>query len=578
VELLRNPKYNKGMAFTEAERDRLYLRGARGSGRGAARADAAPGLLPPFQMSQELQIARVMTNVRALGTALEKYSHLVALQERNERLFYAALCAHPEELKPLIYAPTVGQACQKYGLLFRRPAGLFVSVADRGRVYKLLKNWPEKQVRLLCLTDGERVLGLGDLGIQGMGIAASKVACYTAFGGIDPSAALPVTIDAGTDNEALLADPFYIGLRHRRVRGEAYDELIDEFIQAAKRRWGSTVLFQFEDFGNANGLRLLNSYRGEVCAFNDDIQGTAAAMLGGILAALPQLRPGGLGAQTFLFAGAGETGAGMADLLALAISKATRAPLPDARRRIWMFDSQGLVTRERAEELADHKLPWAQAAPGDGRPIRTLLEAVHALRPSCLIGVRRHSFSYDAASALGGGRLFGDDVLAAMAQHNPAPTAPLVFALSRPVGNSECSAEQAYAATGGRVVFASGCLQPPVTLADGRVMAPLNSTSCYIFPGVALGAAMCGARHLRDEAFLAAAEALAGRVSDSDRAAGSVYPHFSGIRDVSAHVARAVAAATYDAGLASGPPRPRDLLATARAWQWTPTYPIYGGS
>ena len=489
-------------------------------------------------------------------------------------------------MKPFIYAPTVGQACQKYGLLFRRPRGLFISVADRGRVYKLLKNWPETQVRLLCLTDGERVLGLGDLGIQAMGIAASKVACYTAFGGIDPAVALPITIDAGTDNEALLDDPFYIGLRHKRVRGELYDELLDELVQAAKRRWGSTVMFQFEDFGNANGLRILNSYRGEVCAFNDDIQGTAAAMLGGILAALPQLRPGGLGAQTFLFAGAGETGAGMAEMLALAIAKATREPISEARRRIWMFDSRGLVTRARAETLSDHKFPWAHVYTpphgADDGPVLTLLDAVNALKPSCLIGIRRHSFSYGAESALRGERgtcrLFTADVLAAMAQHNPAPAAPLVFALSRPVGNSECTAAEAYAATGGRVVFASGCLQPPVTLPDGRVMSPLNSTSCYIFPGVALGATMCGARHLRDDAFLAAAEALSSRVSAEDRAAGSVYPAFEGIRDVSAHVARAVAAATYDAGLASGPPRPRDLLATAKAWQWQPSYPLYGSS
>ena len=503
-----------------------------------------------------------------------------AAQERNERLFYAALCAYPDELKPIIYAPTVGQACQKYGLLFRRPRGLFISMADRGRVYQLLKNWPEKQVRLLCLTDGERVLGLGDLGIQGMGIAASKVVCYTAFGGVDPASALPVTIDAGTDNEALLDDPFYIGLRHKRVRGEPYDELIDEFIQAAKRRWGTDVLFQFEDFGNANGARLLNSYRAEVCAFNDDIQGTAAAMLGGILAALPKLRPGGLGAQTFLFAGAGETGAGMADLLAAAISKATRAPLTEARRAIWMFDSKGLVTRARAEHLEDHKFPWAHTAPEGAGPCTTLLDAVRAVKPSCLIGVRRYDFSYQQDSCLagrvGGAGLFTSDVLQAMAAHNPAPIHPLVFALSRPVGNSECTAAEAYAATEGRVVYASGCLQPSVTLPDGRLMAPLNSTSSYIFPGVALGAMMCGAKHIRDDALIAAAEALAGQVSEEDKARGSVYPSFHNIRDVSAHVARAVAAAVYDAGLAGAGARPRDLLKTAREWQWEPSYRVYG--
>ena len=591
-------------------------------------------------MSQELQILRVLTNVRALKTPLEKYSHLIALlvrprhtrcvlrpaaqrssdsaipststsaQERNERLFYAALLAHPDELKPFVYAPTVGQACQKYGLLFRRPRGLFITVADRGRVYSLLKNWPEKQVRLICVTDGERVLGLGDLGIQGMGIAASKVVCYTAFGGIDPATALPVTIDVGTDNEALLEDPFYIGLRHkcasgywcpsrvcsfphlppfrslhllRRVRGELYDELIDEFIQAAKRRWGTGVIFQFEDFSNANGLRLLNAYRAETCAFNDDIQGTAASMLGGILAALPSLRPGGLAGQTFLFAGAGETGAGMADLLAAAISKATRRPLPEARRSIWMFDSQGLVTRQRAQDLGDHKLPWAHPCP-EGLPNGgvgcNLVDAVNAVKPSCLIGIRRHKFSYEGTSRLAGtssrAALFTPDVLVAMASHNGAPGRPLVFALSRPVENSECTAKEAYDATQGRVIYASGCLMPPVIQSDGSVQAPLNSSSCDLFPGVALGAVMSGARHIRDDALIAAAEALAGRVTEADRAAGSVYPPFKDIREVSAHVARAVAAAVYDAGLASAGPRPRDLLVTARKWQWAPEYRLFG--
>ena len=335
-------------------------------------------------------------------------------------------------------------------------------------------------------------------------------------------------------------------------------------------------MFQFEDFGNENGRRLLDTYRGETCAFNDDIQGTAAAMLGGILAAMPLLK-GSLGDQTFLFAGAGETGTGMADLLACAISKATRQPLTEARKRIWLFDSKGLVTRERAENLEDHKLPWAHPGPAG---CVDLLSAVNALKPSCLIGVRRHTLSYDHKSALSGtdtagAGLFTKEVLSTMAAINERP---LVFALSRPVGNSECSAADAYAATEGRVIYASGCLQPPVTLPDGRVMRPLNSTSCYIFPGVGLGAILSGARNLRDDAFLAAAEALAARVTDADRAAGSVYPSFDNIRDHSAHVARAVAAATYDANLATRTPRPRDLLAEARAWMYDSRYKVYGNA
>lgn len=361
-------------------------------------------------------------------------------QERNERLFYRVLVDFPEDLKPIIYRPTVGQACLKYGLLFRRPRGLFISMADRGRIYAMLKNWPERDVKLICLTDGERVLGLGDLGIQGMGIAVSKVQSYTAFGGLDPSATLPVCIDAGTDTESLLEDPFYIGLRHKRVRGDSYDELVDEFVSAAQRRFGQTVLFQFEDFGNENGRRLLNEYRGRAAVFNDDIQarhsvscilspirrwctppvhvevgfqtdvrvprsmlpqGTASAMLAGLIASLPIIG-GGLADQTYLFAGAGEAGCGMADLLATAISKEKKISLPVARQRIWLVDSKGLITRSRMNELADHKLPWAHEGP---EACTTMLAAVKVIKPSCLIGARRSERS--GASERSGGRVSG---------------------------------------------------------------------------------------------------------------------------------------------------------------------------
>lgn len=556
VELLRNPKYNKGMAFTDEERDRLYLR----------------GLLPPCVMPQSVQVERVITNLRALKTPLQKYSFLVGLQERNERLFYQVLVENVDELKPIIYAPTVGQACQKYGLLFRRPRGLFISMADRGRVYSILKNWPERDVKLICLTDGERVLGLGDLGIQGMGIAVSKVQCYTAFGGLDPANTLPVCIDAGTDTESLLDDPFYIGLRHKRVRGEPYDELIDEFVMAAQRRFGQTVLFQFEDFGNSNSLRLLNEYRGRANCFNDDIQGTAASMLAGIIAALPIIG-GSLSDHTYLFAGAGETGCGMADLLALAISRQQKIPLPEARKRIWLIDSKGLVTRDRAEHLADHKLPWAHQGPAG---CTDLLSAVKALKPTCLIGVRRHMLSYATGSCLHsekGRGLFNQEVVEAMAENNERP---LIFALSRPVENTECKPSDVYRWSNGRAVYASGCMQPAVTLDDGRTLAPLNSTSCYIFPGLGLGALMSGAERLRDEVFISAAEALASQVTDEDRAAGSVYPPFSKVREISLHVAKAVAQTVHEQGLATRKPRARDLLQEARSWMYDPSYRVYG--
>ena len=413
-----------------------------------------------------------------------------------------------------------------------------------------------------------------------MGVAVSKVQCYTAFGGLDPSTCLPVCIDAGTDNEALLADRFYIGLRHKRVRGDAYDELVEEFVAAAQRRFGLGVLLQFEDFGNHNGARLLNSYRGQASCFNDDIQGTGAAALAGLIAALPLTAGDGrprLGDHTYLVAGAGETGCAMGDLLACAIAAQKGVQISEARKCIWMVDPQGLVTRARAESadsLADHKLPWAHRGPSG---CSELLSAVEALKPSVLIGVRRHRLSYASGSALGsaekgGAKLFTRPVVEAMARFNQRP---LIFALSRPVENSECTPEEAYAWSGGRALYVSGCLQPAVTLPDGSQRAPLNSTSAYIFPGVALGAVVSGAERLRDDAFLAAAQALAGRVTDEDRAKGALYPPFAAIRDISAHVAKAVAATTYDAGLATRKPRPRDLLAECRAWMWDPNYKLY---
>ncbi|KAH6556960.1 hypothetical protein KP509_1Z146000 [Ceratopteris richardii] len=304
IDLLRNPKYNKGMAFTKVERDRNHLH----------------GLLPPAYMSQDLQVQRVMSNVRDTDSDLQKYIFLMALQERNEKLFFRVLLEYLDELLPIVYTPTVGIVCQKYGLLFRRPRGLFISINDKGQVMELLKNWPERHLRVIVVTDGERVLGLGDLGVQGMGIPVGKITLYSACGGIPPHECLPVTIDVGTNNESLLKDPFYPGTHQRRIQDELYDELIDEFMDAVKKRYGDTVLVQFEDFANKNAFRLLLQYRGSHLVFNGDIQAVGAVALAGIIAALP-LTGGKVSDHTFLFRGAGETGTGIAELLATYISK-----------------------------------------------------------------------------------------------------------------------------------------------------------------------------------------------------------------------------------------------------------------
>ncbi|CAI5522135.1 unnamed protein product [Closterium sp. Naga37s-1] len=535
VDLLRNPKYNKGLAFTEEERNRLYLN----------------GLLPAGYMSQDHQVDRVLANLKEAQSDLQRYVHLMALQERNERLFYRVLVDHVEQLMPIVYTPTVGLACERFGLLFRRPRGLFVSQRDRGRVMELLKNWPERRVRAIVVTDGERVLGLGDLGVQGMAIAVGKLTLYTACGGIHPAECLPVTIDVGTNNQALLKDPFYPGLRQPRATGEEYDELIDEFMEACKQRFGSDVLIQFEDFANHNAFRLLFQYRGSHLVFNDDIQGTASVALAGLLASLPLLGSS-LSNQTILFFGAGEAGTGIAELLATAISREANISLAEARGRIWLVDSKGLVVRSRVDSLQPHKVPFAHDHPESA----DLVETIHAIRPTALIGVS------------GQAGTFTQPVCEAMAQLNERP---IVFALSNPTSLSECTAEDAYKWTQGRAIFASGSPFAPVEM-DGRRFVPGQGNNAYVFPGIGLGCLMCGATRMRDEMFLAAAEALAAQVSDDDREQGRVYPPIWKIRQISAHIARAVAAKAYDLGVATNLPRPPDLLSYAFSKMYNPHY------
>ena len=532
--LLRDPVLNKGTAFTEEERDALGLR----------------GLLPPRVHSQEEQVARVLANLRRKSSDLEKYIFLAALQERNETLFYRVLVDRMEEMMPLVYTPTVGQACVEYGHILRRPRGLYVSAADRGRVASLLRNWPRAGVRCLVVTDGERILGLGDLGAEGMGIPVGKLALYTACGGVHPSLCLPVTLDVGTDNEAMLADPLYLGLKQRRVRGTAYDELVDEFVAAVQEVFPG-ALIQFEDFANVNAFRLLEKYRRRVCAFNDDIQGTAAVALAGLYSAL-RLTGSPLGEQTVLFLGAGGAGTGIANLI---VAELQHAGLSEeaARRRCWFVDSRGLVVRGR-DDLAARKLPYAHDYPF----LRDLLGAIEALRPTALVGVS------------GQPHAFTRPVLEAMARINPRP---VVFALSNPTSKSECTAEEAYAWTEGRAVFASGSPFGPVTF-GGRTYVPGQGNNAYIFPGVGLAVSACGVTRVTDEMFFAAARALAAAVRPEDLEQGRVYPPLRHIREVSAAIAAAVAEVAYRRDLASQP-RPGDLWAYLKSQMYEPRYRSY---
>lgn len=531
--LLQDPVLNKGTAFTARERDLLGLH----------------GLLPPRIHTQAEQVMRVLQNMRRLPTDLDKYIFLTALHDRNETLFFRLVMENAEEIMPLIYTPTVGLGCQLFGRIYRRSRGLFITAKDAGRVKAVLANWKQK-AGIIVVTDGERILGLGDLGAQGMGIPVGKLSLYTACAGMHPSLCLPVTLDVGTENAELLADPLYIGLPQRRVRGEAYDALVEEFVTAANEVFPG-VLIQFEDFANANAFRLLHKYQDRVCTFNDDIQGTAAVALAGLMSAI-RLTGKGLADTRVLFQGAGEAAVGIADLITAALVKGG-LPEAEAKKRCWLVDSKGLVVASR-QDLTEHKRHYAH----EHAPINDLATAVNTLKPQAIIGV----------AAVG--KAFTKPIVEAMASFNARP---IVFALSNPTSKSECTAEQAYTWSAGRAIFACGSPFPAFTM-DGRTFVPRQGNNSYIFPGVGLGAVAVKTRRVTNEMFLVAAETLAAMVSESDLAQGSIYPPLAEMRAVSAAIATAVAKVAFDRGLASVA-KPADIGAYVRGQMYEPTYPDY---
>ncbi len=535
VQILLDPTLNKGTAFSEKERGRLNLR----------------GLLPPRMLTQDQQVQKVLENFHNKTSDIEKYIYLISLQDRNERLFYRVVIDHLDEMMPIIYTPTVGLACQLYGHIWRRARGLFITAQDRGRVVQVMKNWPYGPVRAIVVTDGERILGLGDLGANGMGIPVGKLSLYTACAGVLPAWCLPVALDAGTENKKLLADPLYIGLQQHRLPHDEYDALVDEFMRAAAKLF-PRALVQFEDFGNKNAFRILSRYRDKACCFNDDIQGTASVCLAGLYTALRLLPSPRLTAQKILFLGAGEAGVGIADLV-VATMTSEGLSADEARRRCWFVDSRGLVVKRRTD-LAEHKRPYAH----DHEPLPDLLSAVKSLKPSALIGVS------------GQPQTFTRPVIEAMAATSERQ---LVFALSNPTTQSECTAEQAYVWSGGRAIFASGSPFPPVDY-EGQTFAPGQANNAYIFPGVGLGVIACGVRRITDDMFFTAARTLASEVSDADLARGSLFPPLRRIREISASIATAVARLAYEKDLATVP-RPDDLEGFIEGQMYDPNYESY---
>lgn len=530
--LLRDPHYNKSTAFTEQERERLGL----------------IGLLPEHVESEDLQVQRVLRQIDHKTNDLERYIYLSSLHDRNEVLYYKVLMSDPARFMPLVYTPTVGEACQKFADIMRRPRGLYLGINRRGRLKEILRNWPERDVRFIVVTDGERILGLGDLGANGMGIPIGKLSLYTACAGVPPQLTLPITIDVGTNNESLLADPLYLGLRQPRVTGADYDSFLDEFVEAVQEVFPRACI-QFEDFAFAHAAPLLARYRDRICCFNDDIQGTAAVALAGILAAL-RITGGRLADQRFLFLGGGTAAAGIAGLLAQAMMH-DGVPREAAYGASWFFDIKGLIHSGRTD-LADFQKPFAHPH----EPITDFLQAIETLKPTAIIGVSTV------------GKAFNQQVIGAMARINQRP---IIFPYSNPTSHSECTAEEAYRWSEGRAVFASGSPFPPLTIGD-RTFVPGQGNNVYIFPAMGMAIYASEAKRVTDRMFIIAARALAQQVTQSNLDIGLVYPPQSTIFDTSLKVARAVMEDVFDQGLA-GIPRPADLDAHLAAKIYQPRYP-----
>ncbi|KAK7108015.1 NADP-dependent malic enzyme-like isoform X2 [Littorina saxatilis] len=538
VDIMRDPLLNKGLAFTLHERQILGIH----------------GLMPAVFLHQDQQVYQVMQNFNRWDDNLDRFIYLMGLQDCNEKLFYRVVTENVELMMPVIYTPTVGLACQKFGMIFRKPRGLYITIHDLGHVQSILGNWPIEDVKAIVVTDGERILGLGDLGAFGMGIPVGKLALYTALAGVNPRNCLPILLDVGTNNDSVRNDPLYIGLKQKRDRGDKYDQLVDEFMKAVVERYGETCLIQFEDFGNHNAFRFLQKYRDSYCTFNDDIQGTASVAVSGILASL-QITGKKLEENLFVFQGAGEASIGIAKLLLMAMGERGLSQ-EEALSKIWMVDSKGLIVKDRKSgAVAGEKILFAR----DHKHIENLGDIIKTLKPTAIIG----------AAAIPGA--FTEEILKNMASFNQRP---IIFALSNPTSKAECTAEQAYNFTGGRCVFASGSPFRPVTH-NGQTFKPGQGNNAYIFPGVALATIGVEIRRIPESIFLEAAKCLSGLVTKEDLAEGRVYPPLSTIRSASLKIAAHVAEYAYRNDLAFLLPEPKDKKAFIESHMYNTEYANY---
>jgi malate dehydrogenase (oxaloacetate-decarboxylating)(NADP+) len=529
--LLLNPRLNKSTAFTEEERERLGL----------------VGLLPEVTESEDLQIQRVLRQLGEKHTDLDRFIYLVDLIDRDETLFYKVVMQDPARFLPIVYDPTIAEACLKFGHIFRGPRGMYISIKRRGHIKDVLRNWPEKDVRVICVTDGGRILGLGDLGANGMPIPIGKLQLYTAAAAVPPQVLLPMMLDVGTNNEELLRDPLYVGVRETRPRTEDLYSLVDELVDAVQEVFPLCCI-HFEDWTGVDAVHLLQRYRDRVCCYNDDVQGTAAIALAGLMGAV-RAKKTRLADEHILFLGAGSAGIGIADLIVAAMVKEGLGP-DEARTRVSLFDIHGLLEPSRTD-LVDFQRPYAHPA----RPTKDFVEAIEAIKPTAIIGVSTV------------GKAFSQRVVEAMARINQRP---IVFALSNPTDKAECTPQEAYRWSGGRALYAAGVQFPPVPL-DGKTLMPAQANNLYIFPAIGMAVYATQARRVTDEMFVVAARAVADQVTEQQLAEGMLYPPQSNILETELTTATKIAELVFERGLARVD-RPADVGRFIRQHAYTPSY------
>jgi malate dehydrogenase (oxaloacetate-decarboxylating)(NADP+) len=533
IELLHDPSLNKSTAFTEAEKQALGI----------------VGLVPDVTESDDMQLTRVMMQLGHKNTDLDRYIYLISLLDHNETLFYRTVMSDPARFLPIVYDPTIGEACLKFGHIYRQARGMYLSITRRGKVKEILKNWPQKDVRFICVTDGGRILGLGDLGANGAGIPIGKLQLYTACAGVPPQYLLPMYLDAGTNNEQYLHDPLYLGMRNTRPSTADLDSFVDEFVEAVQEVFPKCCI-HFEDWTGTDAVHLLQRYRDKYCVYNDDVQGTAGITLAGMINAT-KLKGTKLKDEKYLFLGAGSAGIGLANLLCSALV-AQGLTLKEAQSRVYMFDINGLLESTR-KDLVDFQKSYAH----QHVPTRDFVGAIESIKPTTIIGV----------STIGGA--FTQKVVESMARINDRP---VILALSNPTEHAECTAEQTYTWSKGKAIYAAGVQFDPVHY-NGQTFLPGQANNFYIFPAVGMAIFATQAKRVTDEMFIEAGQAVADQVPSELLNQGLLYPLQSNILETEIQTAARVAKLVFDSGLARVP-RPADMVGFIREHVYKPEYKL----